>query len=84
MGKGIFFLFFLFTCDFFIGYFIYISNVKLIDSLFAPWEAPYPIPSPPASMRVVPNPPTHFLLPILEFPYTGVTSLHRTKGLSSH
>ena len=32
----------------------------------------------------VPHPPTHSLLPTLYFPYTGASSLHRTKGLSSH
>ena len=52
--------------------------------LVPPPETPYPVPSPPASMRVFPHPPTHSHLPALAFPYTGTLSLHRTKGLSSH
>jgi hypothetical protein len=38
----------------------------------------------PASMRVFPNPPTHSCLPALASPYTGISSIHRTKGLFSH
>ena len=38
------------------------------------------IPSPSASMRVLPYPPTHSHLTALAFPYTGASSLHRTKG----
>ena len=41
------------------------------------------IPSPiPASMRVLPKPPTHSHLPTLRFPYTGEFSLHRPKASS--
>ena len=36
------------------------------------------------SMGVSPHPLTHSHLTILAFPYTGASSLHRTKGLSSH
>lgn len=50
----------------------------------SPLETPYPIPLPPASMWVLPYPPTHSCLPALAFPYTRALSLHRTKGLSSH
>jgi hypothetical protein len=46
-------------------------------------EIPYPL-LPPASMRVVPHLPTHSCLNTLAFPYTGASSLHRMKGLSSH
>jgi hypothetical protein len=35
-------------------------------------------------MRVFPHPTTHSCLPALAFPYTGASSLHRTKGLSSY
>ena len=39
----------------------------------------FPIPSPilPASMRVLPYPPTHSHFTALAFPYTGASSLHR-------
>ena len=39
--------------------------------------------SPSASMKVLPPSPNHSNLPSLAFPYTGASSLHRTKGLSS-
>ena len=45
---------------------------------------PYPIVPPPASMRVLAYPPTHYFLPALAFPYTGALSILRTKGLSYH
>jgi len=35
-------------------------------------------------MRVFPQSPTHSCLPTLAFPYTGASSLGRTKGFSSH
>ena len=47
-------------------------------------EIPYAIPLPPASMRVFLHPPTYTCLPTLALPYTGASSLHRTKGLFSH
>ena len=47
-------------------------------------KAPYCIPPYPASMRVLPNPPTHSCLTALGFLYTGAPSLHRTQGLPSH
>ena len=46
-------------------------------------ETPYPIVPLPASMRVLPDPPTHFCLPALTVPYTGASNPHRTKGHSS-
>jgi hypothetical protein len=50
--------------------------------LVSPLETSYPILPPPASVRVLPHPSTHFCLPALAFPYTGESNLHRTKGLS--
>ena len=47
-------------------------------------QTPYPIPFYPASMRVLPHPPAHTCLTILEFLYTWTLSLHRNKGLPSH
>jgi hypothetical protein len=47
-------------------------------------EMLYPIFLPPASMKVLPHPLTHSCLPTLKFPYTGTSSLHSTRGLSSH
>ena len=41
-------------------------------------------PSPPASLRMFPYPPTYSHLPSLALPYTGSLSLPKTKGLSSH
>lgn len=41
-------------------------------------------PPPPASMKMLPLPPTHSNLNTLAFPYIGEMSLHRTKGFSSH
>ena len=48
-----------------------------------PPEPSYPIPPPPASMRVLPLPPIHSHFTTRAFPYTGKSSLHRTKDLSS-
>ena len=46
-------------------------------------KTPYPILPYPCFCEGVP-PPIHSHFPILAFPYTGASSLHRTKGLSSH
>jgi hypothetical protein len=72
-------LLFIFLLDIF---FIYISNVSPFP--VSPLEIPYSIPSLPASMRVFSYLSTHLCLTALAFPYTGASSLHRTKGLSSH
>ena len=50
-----------------------------------PPEAPYPIPAPPVSMRVL-HPPTHNSPPALIYSTTlgHPSNLHRTKGLSFH
>ena len=47
-------------------------------------ETPYSILPLPASMRVLPHPPTHSCLPALAFSYTGASNTLRSKGLSSH
>ena len=52
--------------------------------LVSPLQTPYPIPNYPASMRVLPHPPTHSSLTTLGFLYTEASSLHRTKGIPSH
>jgi hypothetical protein len=57
--------------------FTYISNVIHFPD---PPKAPYPIPPPPASMRVYLHPPTHSQTPALSFPYTGAASLHGNQG----
>ena len=61
--------------------FIYISSV--IPPFQFPLHKPPSPPPSPASMRVLPHPPTHFCLSSLAFPYAGVSKLHRTKGLPS-
>jgi hypothetical protein len=61
---------------FLIRYFIYISNVIPFPSF--PSENPLSTPHSLCS----PSHPLPYL--VLEFPYTGAQSLHRTKGLSSH
>jgi hypothetical protein len=47
-------------------------------------ENPYPILCPTSSVTVLPYQPTHFYLIDLAFPYTGASSLHGKKNLSSH
>ena len=47
-------------------------------------QTPYPVPFSPASMTVFPHPPSHSYFTTLAFPYTGASSIHRTKGLPSH
>jgi hypothetical protein len=48
-----------------------------------PWKLLSHLPT-PTSMRVLLHLPMHSLPHPLAFPYTGVSNLHRTKGLSSH
>jgi hypothetical protein len=53
--------------------------------LVLPLEGPYPILPPPDSMRVFFHLPTHSHLPAPSSPTLGyLSSLHRTKDLSSH
>ena len=49
----------------------------------SPLEMPYPIPSSPASMRVLLYPPTHSVRFSLAFSNTGASNPHRTKGCFS-
>ena len=76
-------LLFVFHLFFFLDiFFINISNIMPFLS-FPPGKPP-PYPISPASMRVLPQPPTHSLPPPLpSISYTGASSLHRTKGLTS-
>jgi hypothetical protein len=74
--------FFFFLFFFLIGYFLYFQ--MLSPFMVFPMEIPYFIPPPLASMRMLPHSPTCSHLPTLPFPSTGASSLHRTKGLSSH
>ena len=53
----------------------------LSPSPVSPLETPYSKLPTSASMRVLPP---HSHLATLAFPYTGASSLHRTKGLSFH
>ena len=46
--------------------------------LVSPLKTAYPLPPPPAHQ------PTHSSFLVLAFPYTGASSLHRTKGLYFH
>jgi hypothetical protein len=62
----------------FIGYFIYLHFKCYHLSSFPSTSLP-----PPASMRVLPHPPTYSCLSTLAFPYPGSSSLHRTKGIPS-
>jgi hypothetical protein len=50
----------------------------LFPFLISPPKTTYPIPSPTAHQLI------HSHFPVLAFPYTGTSSLPRTKGLSSH
>jgi hypothetical protein len=59
--------------------FIYTLNVIPIPGFHKP---PIPFPSPCFYESF--HPPTYSYLDALAFPYTGESSLHRTKGLSSH
>jgi hypothetical protein len=49
-------------------------------SQVSPSEIPYPISPPPASMRVLPHPPTHSCLPTLAFPHTGSSTTLRPRA----
>ena len=50
----------------------------------SPLQISYPMSPYPVSMRVLPHLPTHSHLTTLAFLYTGASSLHQTKGLTSH
>ena len=50
----------------------------------SPPQISYPPPPSLADVRKLPHLPTHYCFSALAFPYSGVLSLHWTKGLSSH
>jgi hypothetical protein len=69
----------------FFNWIFYLFTFQMLSSFHFPFWNLYPIPPPPASMRVLPtHSPTAASLPWEAFPYPGASSLHRTKGLSSH
>ena len=59
---------------------MYISNVFHLPG----FSSTNLLSHPPACFYKGAHPPTHSSLTALAFPYTGASSLHRTKGLSSH
>ena len=61
---------------------IYISNISPFLSF--PSRNFLSHPPFPASMRVLSHLPTHSCLPVFTFPYSGASSLHRTKDFFSH
>jgi hypothetical protein len=71
---------------FFLFYWIFSLFTFLIFSpfQFSLWKTHYSIPAPPASMRVLSHPPTHFCFPSLSFPYTGALNTLRHMAFSSH
>jgi hypothetical protein len=68
---------------FFLGYFLYL-HFKCFPHPRSPLQKPYCTLPPPASMRVLPHPPTHSSLSVLAFPYTGASITLRPNHLSSH
>ena len=56
----------------------------MLSSFLVLTQIPLSHPPLPASVRMFPYPFTHSLLPSRAFTYSGESSLHRTKGLSSH
>jgi hypothetical protein len=60
--------------------FIYISNGILLPS----FPSKNPLSHLLTSMKVLPQPPTHFCLTALAIPHAGASSHHRTKSLPSH
>ena len=72
---------FFFSNSFFIG-FLYLHFKCYPFSQSPPQTLSHP--HLPASMRMFPHPPTQSHLPALAFPFSRASSLHRTKGLSSH
>jgi hypothetical protein len=71
---GILEKYFIFSFIFYI-FFISISNVFPFPGL--PLGSPLPYPLSPASMRVLPYPPTHSCLPALAFSYSGASNTLR-------
>jgi hypothetical protein len=59
-------------------FFIYISNAILFPGFLPKTPSSYTLSNPPAHQS------THSCFLALAVPYIGASSLHRTKGLSSH
>ena len=78
----------LFCFRFFFFFFYWIFSLFTCQMLSPfqvfPPEILYPIPPLPASMRVLPQPPTYSPPSALAFPYTGASNPHRSKGYSFH
>jgi hypothetical protein len=75
--KNIEISFSLCVTTFLMGYlFIGISNVIILPSS----HSTNPLSPPPASMRMLPHPPTYSCPCSLALPYPGSSSLHRTMG----
>jgi len=76
---------FLFYLFYFLNRIFYLFTFQmLLPFQVSPLQTPYPIPPNPASMKLLPYPPTHSCLTALAFLYTGASSFHRTKDFSSH
>ena len=79
-SSCVLFIFWIVLLDIF---FIYIPNI--IPFPVIPSETlPYPFPSSPCYDEGAHHTPTDSHLPPISSPYTGASSLYRTKGLSSH
>jgi len=72
---------FFFSC---IEYFTYLHFKCYLLSQFPLQKAPIPSSHPLSPWGCSPHLPTPSHLSTLAFPYTGTSSLHRTKGFSSH
>jgi hypothetical protein len=81
LKHGIPFLKYIFMLSRFIGYFIYLHFKCYALSRFAPQKPPIPSTFLLFLWGCSPtHPPTNYHLLTLLFPYTGASSLHRTKG----
>jgi hypothetical protein len=77
------FFFFLSLCSYFFNWIFYVFTFQILSPFLVPLLNPsIPFQPPPASMQVLPLPPTHTHLTVLALLYTGKLNLHRTKGLS--
>ena len=69
----------------FLYWIFYLFTFQMLSPFpVSPPETPSPRPHSPAPMRVLPYPQTHSSLTALASPYTGASSLHKTKEHSSH
>jgi hypothetical protein len=70
---------------FFKNWILYLFTFQMLSPfLVSPLKTHYPIPPPPASIRMLPLLPTDSHLTTLAFSYTEVLSLHSIKGFSSY